>query len=326
MIIKSMSRKNPSFAQLLDYIDRDSLEKDFFVFNLYGRDRQSIKREFFKNSKYIKKRKNGIYLYHDIISLEESRLGIDKQKRILRDLVEKYVLERFPKAMVFGKLHIDNKNLHFHLLVSANELRNGKKIRISKSEFNSIQKKIEQYKLQQYPELEDRRIYSKPRDYSKPKSRESELKNRTKKPSKTDFVKDKLEDILNRSQTKNEFFRNLSANGFELYSRGKTFGIKNLKDGIKYRLKRLGLEKEVLETLSVLDRTEERKKELFKAKRYKAADPIRERDTEREKSQGVEREKTEEELKIARRKAELEKSKDRQKKSRGYDFSMEDID
>lgn len=263
-----MSRKSPSFNQLVDYIDKDGNNKDYFTHNMYSRDPQTVKREFFDNSKQIKKRKNGIFLYHEILSLEKNdHLTIDRQKEILHDITQKYVLERSSNAMVFGKLHEDTKHIHFHLMISANEINNSRKIRIDKNKFNNIQKRIEQYKLQQYPELGNRLIYSKPRDYSKAKNRESEYKNRTKNLSKTELVKNRLGEILKNSRSKDEFFRNLSASNLELYTRGKSIGIidNSSEKKNRYRLKRLGLEVETLDIINTPSQSKQ-KEDVYKTK------------------------------------------------------------
>jgi len=123
MIIKSMSRKTPSFAQLVDYIDKDGSKGNYYTYNLYNDDQLSIKREFFENSKLIKKRKNGVYLYHEIISLDKGEnISLNRQAEILNDLTKRYIESRSPNALVFGKIHFDKQNVHFHLLISANEV------------------------------------------------------------------------------------------------------------------------------------------------------------------------------------------------------------
>lgn len=123
MIIKSMSRKTPSFSQLVDYIDNDVSRTEYYTYNLYNMDKVSIKREFYENSRHVKLRKNGVYLYHEIISLsKDEKVSLGKQAEILTDLTQKYVEERSPEALVFGKIHFDKENVHFHLLISANEV------------------------------------------------------------------------------------------------------------------------------------------------------------------------------------------------------------
>ncbi len=68
MIIKSMSRKSKSFGQVVRYINEaESKTKKPIVHNLKtlsnDPDLKEVEKEFLKNSKYIRKRKNGIYLF-----------------------------------------------------------------------------------------------------------------------------------------------------------------------------------------------------------------------------------------------------------------------
>ena len=60
MIIKSLSRKKPSFIQLYDYMIKGA-EQDAFAIskNLYNTDhRRDVIAQFMANSKYLPKRKN----------------------------------------------------------------------------------------------------------------------------------------------------------------------------------------------------------------------------------------------------------------------------
>ena len=97
MIIKSMPRKNGSyrsFQQLYDYITRDDgCDKRFnFSHNFFADDRDSILNEFVRNAGYIPKRKNGNYLYHEILSFtRSSRLSEFEQLEIIRKVAIRYV-------------------------------------------------------------------------------------------------------------------------------------------------------------------------------------------------------------------------------------------
>ncbi len=57
MIIKSMSRKEATFGQLMEYIDRDGGGERFRIrHNLLGRDRERIREEFETNAEHMRKR------------------------------------------------------------------------------------------------------------------------------------------------------------------------------------------------------------------------------------------------------------------------------
>ena len=70
MIIKSMSRKEPSFGQLIKYIERETGNERYrFRHNVFARDPNRICAEFEQNAQLLKQRKGGVYLYHEIISI-----------------------------------------------------------------------------------------------------------------------------------------------------------------------------------------------------------------------------------------------------------------
>ena len=70
MIIKSLSRKKPTFDQLYNYMLDGAEQKHFIISkNLYNTDKDKVLLQFKENSKLLPKRKNGVFLYHKIISL-----------------------------------------------------------------------------------------------------------------------------------------------------------------------------------------------------------------------------------------------------------------
>ena len=246
MIIKSMSRKEPSFTELYDYITREGDFDPNFTYtqNFILRDRENILNEFNNNSKLLPKRANGNYLYHEIISITRAKgISEKKQKAILQDLVGQYSKGRAKDCLVFGGLHDEkDDNLHFHLIISANKQGDDKRFRLKKSEFDNIKKQVEIYTLERYPELEQKKLISKDKTtLAKTSNKEQELKRRTKKPSQKDIFKTKLTDIFDKSYDKQDFFNNLQKANIEIYTRGKTIGFVDLENNRKHRLKTLGL-------------------------------------------------------------------------------------
>lgn len=118
-----MSRKEASFGQLLGYIDRGAGQHSWRIrHNLLARDPELIRAEFEQNGKLLRRRKNGVYLYHEIISITRSEDACPElQKKRLREIAERYILERCPDCLVFGNLHEDQAHsFHYHLMISAN--------------------------------------------------------------------------------------------------------------------------------------------------------------------------------------------------------------
>lgn len=244
MIIKSMARKEPTFRQLIEYMsDIDKSDEQFNVYqNLFARKAAAVEAEFHENAAHIPKRKNGNYLYHEILSISKAqKLDAEEQKRILRDIAHEYARRRAEGNLVFGALHDDHdEHLHYHLIISANPRGESRKTRLSKAQFDKLKKTLETEVLRQYPELEQRVVINNEAG-EKLSRKGAERKRRTGNTPERDAVQDKLRAIFARCASKQDFFTALSAAGFEFYVRGKTLGIKDLATGRKHRLKALGL-------------------------------------------------------------------------------------
>ena len=85
MIIKSMSRSEASFAQLVRYISAGSADRSHNLYrNLFATSDSGIAAAFEENGKLLKARKNGVFMYHEIISITRSGSAtLDRQKQAL---------------------------------------------------------------------------------------------------------------------------------------------------------------------------------------------------------------------------------------------------
>lgn len=112
-----------------------------------------IHKEFLANDKYRKKRKGGIALYHDQLSIHpEDKRHVTEP--MLEDLLKKYVELRGAKnALVVAKAHLHAPNPHLHVMISGNEVKSSKTLRMSITEFETLRRTFEQYQFEQYPEL-----------------------------------------------------------------------------------------------------------------------------------------------------------------------------
>lgn len=252
-----MSRKEPSFAQLSNYIFKGADNKYTYTRNLYERDTESIAKEFEENFKHLKKQKNSNAIYHEIISISKSSLDLEKQKEKLLEIASLYIEARAKQCLVFGSMHEADNNLHFHLMISSNALEQNKNYYLSKKQFDQIKKGLEQYVLTKYPELEQARIINKDKKEIKATSqKEFELKKRTGAITKRESIQYRLTQIFNASPTKEIFFTNLEKNNIQIYIRGNTIGFTDLADETqrKYRLKKLGLSEEFNKMSEVIAR------------------------------------------------------------------------
>jgi len=244
MIIKSMSRKEASFGQLMDYIDRDGGDEQSRIrYNLLGRDRERIRDEFERNAEHMAKRKNGVFMYHEIISITRARgIDLETQKQRLYEIAQEYVAARAPRNLCYGGLHDDkDHSLHYHLMISANATNETKRHRLSKAQFRTIQISLERYVMEKYPELEQTVAIEKTAEARIPKT-ETEIKRRGGKTTRREEVRSRIDEALEHSRDKNSFLSELEARGFELYVRGKNIGVIDRETGKRHRVKTLDAE------------------------------------------------------------------------------------
>ena len=160
-IIKSIGRKDTNFSQLINYLHReDGAEQDSFTYlhNITGIDSSNTKRMvqvFTENNQYRKKRKNGVGQYHEVMSFHPEDTSIlKKHPEILEDLAQVYLELRAPDSLGIAKVHTDKDHVHLHFMISANKIGTNKSIRLNKKQFQAVRRTIEEYQVEQYPELQ----------------------------------------------------------------------------------------------------------------------------------------------------------------------------
>ncbi len=264
MIIKSMSRKSKSFSQLYDYFCREEATYRFSR-NTYSNayNREKTLKEFYNNARYLKGARGNLYLYHEVISLDKNNLSSEQEQKILLDLVDKYISLRAMYHLSFGVVHQDKDNTHVHLMISANEIGGLKRIRLSKKEYAYIQKELENYKNQRYPELRKTALYQGSKNLSKAKQKEQEITIRGATTIKQEIYNN-LQSVFNKASSLTYLNNHLKNLGYKVYKRGKTISI--TYEGKNYRLKTLGLEQQYKNTLSKLERIKEREIKRDKTK------------------------------------------------------------
>jgi hypothetical protein len=244
MIVKSLARKSRSFGQLYDYITGKWEETHSLLWNLNQADpmdKKTILDAFYHNGRLLPERKNGNYLYHEIVSIPRVEyVALERQKSALYDTVVEYVKRRAKKLLVFGGLHVEGHHIHFHLMVSSNAFHDRRRFRLSRFEFSRIQKEVENHLLLTYPELQDKPRYNRENKEHSPSNAEYWRKRRSGQPTKKELLKGKLKKLFEAPLTQEEFAEVLKKEGLSLYQRGKNIVV---TDGlVKHRLKTLGLE------------------------------------------------------------------------------------
>lgn len=255
LIMKSLSRKRPSFFQLYDYMIEGSDDKEFIISrNLYqAHERKEVLKQFERNYKLLPTRKNGNSMYHEILSLPAHKdITSKRQKEILYNIANRYLELRANGNIACGVIHEEKDHIHCHLMISSNEKFSDRRYRLEKEQYAQCQRDIENYAYEKFPELGDRRLYNKERtknkyEASKSKDKENSLKKRTQQPSRKDRLKQLTAEAIISSYSKPQLIAKLQEHNIGFYERGNTAGIVDLEaqsQGVKkhrHRLKTLGL-------------------------------------------------------------------------------------
>lgn len=266
MIMKSMSRSSNSFNQLLEYLQRDET-LDRYSWNMYADrlDNKELEKEFMSNAEHIKESRGKVYMYHEVLSLQENDLTQSRQREILFDLANEYVKLRAENHLVYGAVHNDTNNLHIHLIISSNKVNANKRVRLSKKELATIQYNVQEYKNTKYKELEKTNYYTRSKDLSKSKQAEQEMKYSRNEQTTKEQVKENLQNMFKNSFSKEQLQGAMKQRDYEFYTRGKTTGIK--VNGKNYRLKTLGLENSYQNTLNRFERKNSREQKRSESKK-----------------------------------------------------------
>ncbi|MBU2969831.1 hypothetical protein KO527_10780 [Pseudoalteromonas sp. C2R02] len=297
MIVKSKSRKVGNFDQLYDYMKKGAEKHDgvhVFSQNIYSHNRDGILKEFSDNAALFRKRKNSVYLYHEIISITRSQqLSVTEQQEALFHIVHEYIENRAKNNLVCGYMHNDaQNNIHYHVMISSNERGKTKNLRLSKKEFDESKKHLETWTNKKYPELKQGLVINKQAG-KKTSHNGTELKKRTGKMPERERVTNALKSVFTDSENKQNFFNNLATEHLEVYIRGKHIGFTDIETGRKYRLKTLGLSSEFNEMSKKIELDEKQKQaESDNKQQYKDAKGQKESINKVEPESPVEKQKS----------------------------------
>lgn len=159
-VIKSLTRKDRNFGQLIKYIfNKDQhTHSDFTYFqNIYDTaedDVEKIIETFKKNDQYRKKRKGGITVFHEILAFSpKDNENINQHPEFLEDIGKKYIELRAPESIAIIKPHHDKDHVHLHIVFSANAKGSSKNMSIRKKDFRIIKEALQEYQKEMYPDL-----------------------------------------------------------------------------------------------------------------------------------------------------------------------------
>lgn len=250
-----MSRKS-GIKQLLTYLFKDEQKlKDnnhaplVIHKNIRSRRIDRITKEFEKNEALREyKRKDMVQAYHTVLSFnDKDREHITES--MLRDITKHYMEVRGNDALYIATAHFNEAHIHIHIAESGTKFMTGKANRISKQNFQQLKVAMQTYQKEKYPSLS----HSLPGHGTRSKvARTGERGNRSHKAALEEIVKSAYEKASSVAQ----FEAALKSAGHEPYYRNnKLTGIRYEGDQ-KYRLSRLGYDKEKHEELQTKEKEE----------------------------------------------------------------------
>ena len=247
-IVKIKTYKKPKFEYLLRYMcesqDRlfDAKGKSFTItHNIRGKTTADWVKAFKENEKYrLRKRKNSVYLNHEIISFHRDDTKCLSMEK-LEELAREYIQLRNPNGCYVAVPHFDRYHVHVHICSSAVQYRTGKSMRMSREEFSDLKKSFQDYQIREFPELSRSVVRHGRKAEVKTSEKEQQFMLRTGKVSKREQVRQIVQDCQRRSSSQEEFFALLKERGMETYMRGgEVYGISH--EHRKYRFQRIGIE------------------------------------------------------------------------------------
>ena len=252
MILKSLSQKTPSFAQLAKYILQEhdkpapnGLDRFIYTKNLQGATVDQWIQELVINESYrLRRTKNQVYLNHVIISWHI----LDRQNIttiMLKDIAQEFAKRR-GIAQYIAAPHYSQNTVHLHILHGI-EYRTGKSLRISKSEFAQIKRELEAIQKERYPEIQHSTINHDKNNKERSHDAEYHIKQRTGTTRK-ECLKQTIEHVLTIAASSEELKQLLREQRITVYERGnKLQGAIVPETNRKHRFSKLGLEDKIKE-------------------------------------------------------------------------------
>ncbi|MCK9404392.1 MAG: relaxase/mobilization nuclease domain-containing protein [Chitinophagaceae bacterium] len=260
MILKSLSRKSGT-GQLLKYLFKkeDKLvngnQKPIIIrHNVRSRTLDKQIKEFKENDKFrLHKRKDSVKAYHTILSFSNK----DKDKiteKTLRAVAKQYMQLRGKDNLFIGTVHFDNDHVHLHMVMSGTKYLTGQANRLSRAEFRELKQSLDKWQEKKFPEL----IHSLPRHGLNKATKEPVVDRHNSRVSQKETLLKTLEAGYTKSKSIDSFLTTLKSQGYDPYYRaGRLTGVRS-EDGLKFRLGRLGYDKEKIAKLDEIHLKEEK--------------------------------------------------------------------
>jgi hypothetical protein len=280
-VVKILSRHNPSYASLINYILQDGKNEkpEIISHNLRSDTIPGYTKGFIENESLRQHtRSDQVYLFHEIISFNAKEDNISTD--IIKDIATEYMRLRGNEGLMIGAVHRDKEHVHFHMCVSALKFRTGTSFRLSKAELRELKVSLQEYHKQKYPEISKSfpehgkgKAYLKDGQwYTLHKEQRNLLK---------DQINNKVRSCFEKATSQKEFLELLREEDLHHYERGgKPYGIEY--EDTHFRFSSL-LEPEQFESLPIdLDEEEQALAEISSIREEREEKELEDREYEDE--------------------------------------------
>ncbi len=268
MIIKSMSAKagSANFGRLINYMLKPGArekrpEQSLIKHNMLSpeSDPAAITAEFEQNASYRRRRANGVVLYHEVIS-PHPKDGHLVSDELLEDIGRVYMAMRAEEGLAVAAIHRDLEDQdrpHLHICISGNKIESDRQLRLTRQRFRQVQREMEEYQRQHYPELVHSIVFDQEREpeldglrrdhlreAKRRQNREVQMGRRLReqgKLSRKEQVRAQVGQCVAAARDADELKRLLANLGLAYYERGNSPAVMDINTGKRYRLKTLGL-------------------------------------------------------------------------------------
>lgn len=248
---------------MMNGIDNNNAKQSFSIYHNLPKN-QTIEQvvQSFKDSETnrLHHRSSPVKLHHTIISFSNKDYPTITTA-IAQDITKKYLQLRCKHSLAVAVAHqTDNAHYHIHIMQSGVELYTGKSNRISKEQFASIKKILQEYQLEKYPQLQHSIVAHGKRNKQRISEKEYQFTKRTKQPSKRELLKQTITQAYHYATSRESFFRQLQEQGLTIYQRnGKDQGV--ISDTIKIRFSNAGITEQQLSELDIVQDFEQLRKD-----------------------------------------------------------------
>lgn len=160
-------------------------------------------------------------------------------------------------------------------MISSNAVLSRKRVWMKKRDFAEIQREVEAFRIERFPELGATRHYDSEQQGMKKTAREQTASLRSGQPSHKEQLAGTLKTVLQQARSREALETAVAGLGFMLYQRGRSVGIQT-EGRRRYRLSTLGLAEDYTDAVTRFELAESRMESLKQGRARRSTEAERE--------------------------------------------------